>query len=854
MKLFKKSMLVLGIANLTTFANATVLSEAEVESLVVTPTVVSHYGFDADKKAQESENEGKSVEKKDTKDDKKKKKKKKEKFKPYKDIVTNKAITSVGVFTTHLVDNKVYFEIPAAEFGREFVWQVKTSGTQPGKGVISADIGRQYVVFERHGDNVLLRSRNYSVVSKDGSRESQVVQKASIDGIIAKFPIKTFSTDKAKSPVIDITKVYMGEHKEFFPPAKPPRNPKAPKKPKLKLNKKTALITKVKSFERNIEATVLAQFTSKDANQTKELRHSIFALPETPMKPRFYDKRVGYFTANYSDYSSEKNKLDAFKYIKRWRLEKKNPELAVSEPKQPIVWYIDRGTPQRFVEAVREGVEFWQPAFEQAGFKNAIIAKMAPSLEENPDWDPEDARYSVIRWIPSGIPNAQGPHVADPRSGEIIEADVRMYHNVIKLLEGWYFAQAGATDPRAKKLPLPNDVMSDLVRFVVAHEVGHSTGLHHNFIGNNSYSIDQLRDPAFVKEFGVSASIMDYARFNYVMQPEDGVSPIDYDPGPYDKFAIEWGYKEFKGDLSPKEEAQLLSKIADRQLTDDRLRWDAYSKPSYLDPRILTEAIGDDPVEATRLGQKNKQRILAGLIDATSFEPIKGYDELDNAYKTVIQQHARELGHVAKAVGGVMYRNKLTQGHEEKDVFVPYAKDKQERAVEFLIENGVDLPKFWNNKEILKRIGFDKFEIYGRYIIRQVVGSPLASYRLDSLIKLQAAGHDVMDPVETMNKYVDAIYGDIKSRRPKSDQYTIMLQDFFVSKLLKDLAPVKTKSSRIPKPSATFVAMTRGIATDLKSKLQSAAKKHEGKLHGYRYAGLAAKLAEALEPKLTVNK
>ncbi len=844
-------MLALSIASLTTFANATVLSKAEVESLVIAnPVTLSQYTLNVEKKAQESENKEKSVEKKDDKD-KSKEKKKKEKFKPYEEIVTDKAITSTGVFTTHLVDNKVYFEIPATELGREFVWQVKTSGTQPGKGVISADLGRQYVIFERHGDDILLRSRNYSVISEGGSRESLVVKKASIDGLIAKLPIKTFSKDEAKRPVIDITKVYMGEHKEFFPT---PKKRKGSKAPTFKLNNKTALITKVKSFEKNIEATVLAQFTSKDGNETKELRHSIFALPDTPMKPRFYDKRVGYFTANYSDYSSEKNKLDSISYIKRWRLEKKNPELDVSEPKQPIVWYIDRGTPQRFVEAVREGVEFWQSAFEQAGFKNAIIAKMAPSLEENPDWDPEDARYSVIRWIPSGIPNAQGPHVADPRSGEIIEADVRMYHNVIKLLEGWYFAQAGATDPRAKKLPLPDDVMSDLVRFVVAHEVGHSTGLHHNFIGNNSYTIKQLRDPKFVQQFGVSASIMDYARFNYVMQPEDGVSPIDYDPGPYDKFAIEWGYKEFKGNLSPKEEALLLSKIADRQLNDDRLRWDAYSKPSFLDPRILTEAIGDDPVEATRLGQKNKKRILANLIDATSFEPIKGYDELDNAYKTVIQQHARELGHVAKAVGGVMYRNELTQSHQEKQVFVPYSKDKQERAVEFLIENGVDLPKFWNNQEILNRIGHDKFEQYGNYIIRQVVGSPLASYRLDSLIKLQAAGHDVMDPVKTMNKFVDAIYGDIKSRRPKSDQYTIMLQDYFVTKLLKDIAPVTTKSSRTPKPSSTFVAMTRGIVTDLKAKLQAAAKKHDGKLNGYRYAGLAARLTEGLEPKLTVNK
>ncbi|GAB2997680.1 zinc-dependent metalloprotease [Psychrosphaera aestuarii] len=841
MKLLNKTMLALSITSFS--AAATVLTQAEIDALSKSNTnVAPAYSLLAADKAEDAEkpDEAEKADKKDKKD------KKKSKFKDYADIVTDKAITSKGIFTTHLVDNKVYFEIPAAELGREFVWQVKTSGTQPGKGLISADIGRQYVVFERHNDDILLRSRNYSVVSEEGSRESFVVKKASIDGIIAKLPITTFSTDDTKSPVVDITSLYMGQHKELFPAPRAPRNPKAPKAPNFKLNTKTSLITKVKAFEKNIEATVLAQFTSAKVNDTKELRHSIFALPDTPMKPRFYDKRVGYFTANYSDYSSDKNKLDSFSYIKRWRLEKKNPELEVSEPIEPIVWYIDRGTPEKYVEAVREGIEFWQSAFEQAGFKNGIVAKMAPSMEENPDWDPEDARFSVIRWIPSGIPNAQGPHVADPRSGEIIEADVRMYHNVIKLLEGWYFAQAGATDPRAKKLPLPNDVMSDLVRFVVAHEVGHSIGLHHNFIGNNSYTIDQLRDPEFVKEFGVSASIMDYARFNYVIQPEDGVSPIDYDPGPYDKFAIEWGYKEFKGDLTPKEESVLLSKIADRQLNDDRLRWDAYSKPSYLDPRILTEAIGDDPVEATRLGQKNKKRILENLINATSFEPNKGYDELDNAYKTVIQQHARELGHVAKAVGGVMYRNELTQDHKEKQVFEIFPKKKQERAVEFLIDNGVKLPEFWNNKEILKRIGQDKFEQYASSIIRQAVGSPLAAHRLDSLIKLQAAGEDVMDPVKTVNKFVDAIYGDFKSRRAKSDQYTIMLQDYFVTKLLADISSTKS--------SPTLVAMLRGIATELKSDLNAAARKHDGKLQGYRYAGLAARLEEGLEPKVTVKK
>ena len=533
--------------------------------------------------------------------------KKKSKIKPYEDIVTDKAVTREGVFTTHLVDGKVYFEIPEDQFGREFVWQVKVSGIQTGKGLISADSARQYVYFERVGDDVLLRARDYSVISKDGEPETYVVKKTDLDAILVKMDIASFhetgkGDDKVKTPLIDMTDAFLGKVKGLEGLRRG------------KMDGKASIIHDVKAFEANIEARVLGKFTVKPAplrpgqtrsgpprepeDITAEIRHSILALPETLMKPRHYNHRVGFFDARYQDYTGDKNKVQETRFIKRWRLVKKDPEAAISEPVEPIVWYIDRGTPTRYIEATREGIEFWGEAFEQAGFKNAIVAKMAPTVEEDPDWDPEDARYAVVRWVPSVIPNANGPHVADPRTGEIIEADVRMYHNVIKLVEEWYFAQAGATDPRASKLPLPDDVMSDLVRFVVAHEVGHSIGLHHNFLGSNAYSVEQLRDPEFVAKNGVASSIMDYARFNYVIQPEDGVSPIDYVPGPYDKFAIEWGYTEFPGNLSAEEEIPLLNDIADRQLENPAYRWDSYSDGAQWDPRIQTEDIGNDAMES----------------------------------------------------------------------------------------------------------------------------------------------------------------------------------------------------------------------------------------------------------------
>jgi len=331
---------------------------------------------------------------------------KKSKIKPYEDVVTDKAITREGVFITHLVDGKVYFEIPEDQLGREFVWQVKVSGIQTGKGTISADSARQYVYFERVGDEILLRARDYSVISRDGEPETFVVKKTDLDAILVKMNIVAFHEEGhvTKTPLIDMTAAFTGKVKGLEG------------LPRGKMDAKASVIKDVKAFETNIEARVLGKFEVKPApprpgqprragpppepqDITAEIRHSILALPETLMKPRHYNHRVGFFDARYQDYTGEKNKVQETRFIKRWRLVKKNPDAELSEPVEPIVWYIDRGTPTRYIEATREGIEFWEEAFEQAGFKNAIIAKMAPTVEEDPDWDPEDARYAVIRWV-----------------------------------------------------------------------------------------------------------------------------------------------------------------------------------------------------------------------------------------------------------------------------------------------------------------------------------------------------------------------------------------------------------------------------------------------------------------------
>ena len=794
---------------------------------------------DADEGAEGSDGETKT-------DDEKKKK-----LKAYEDVVTDKAVTNEGVFITHLVEGKVYFEIPESQFEREFVWQVKVSGIQTGKGTISADSARQYVYFERVGDEVLLRARDYSVISREGEPETFVVKKTDLDAILAKMKIVAFHEDneggsQTKTPLIDMTAAFTGKVKGLEG------------LPRGKMDAKASVIKEVKAFEKNIEARVLGKFAVKPApangrrmpgatnepeDITAEIRHSILALPEELMKPRHYNHRVGFFDARYQDYTGTKNKVQEQRFIKRWRLVKKDPNAALSEPVEPIVWYIDRGTPTRYIEATREGIEFWQEAFEQAGFKNAIIAKMAPTVEEDPDWDPEDARYAVVRWVPSAIPNAQGPHVADPRTGEIIEADVRMYHNVIKLVEEWYFAQAGATDPRASKLPLPDDVMSDLVRFVVAHEVGHSIGLHHNFLGSNAYTVDQLRDPAFVAKNGVASSIMDYARFNYVIQPEDGVSPIDYVPGPYDKFAIEWGYTEFPGDLSAEDEIPLLNKIADRQLENPAFRWDSYSDAAPWDPRIQTEDIGNDAMEATRLGMLNLARIMDNLVDAATYEPGQNYEELEVAYGALANQFNRELGHVTKYVGGSVYRRELAQGQNQSEVYDSYPLAKQQEALDFLKENAFKLPEFWQHPDVLQRIGHDTYlETVTRFGDR-TLNQLMSPNRIAHIIEQRAGGLEMYDPVKLFAEVRGALFEEASRRQSNVSAYRRHLQSRFVTMMIDSLEP--SDKADAPAISEDYRALARASLIALQRDLARAS--NANSLSGIHFSNLSAKIEKALK-------
>jgi hypothetical protein len=384
--------------------------------------------------------------------------------------------------------------------------------------------------------------------------------------------------------------------------------------------------------------------------------------------------------------------------------------------------------------------------------------------------------------------------------------------------------------------------MSDLVRFVVAHEVGHSIGLHHNFLGSNAYSVEQLRDPEFVAKNGVASSIMDYARFNYVIQPEDGVSPIDYVPGPYDKFAIEWGYTEFPGNLSAEEEIPLLNDIADRQLENPAYRWDSYSDGAQWDPRIQTEDIGNDAMEATRLGMLNLARIMDNLVDAASYEPGQSYEEIGVAYRALASQFSRELGHVTKYVGGSIYRRELAQGQSQSDVYDSFPLAKQQEALDFLKDNAFTLPEFWRNPEVLKRIGHDTYmETVTRFGNRTLNGL-LSPNRIAHIVEQRAGGLETYDPVKLFSEVRRSLFKEAGLMGGDVSAYRRHLQSSFVNMMINNLEPSKGPNARVV--TEDYRALARASLAELKKDLKRASKRKT--LSGLHFANLAAKIDKAL--------
>ena len=634
---------------------------------------------------------------------------------PYDEVITDEAESDDGVFTVHRLDDKVFYEIPETELGREFLWVSQIARTTEGVGYGGQALGNRVVKWERHGDRILLKSVSYALVADAEQPIARAVEAANNDTIIRAFDIEALS--EAGAPVIDVTTLFNREVPEFSARSRLQARGFA---------RDRSFVESVTAFPENIEVKATHTYTlpppsSAGQNRTRApsrrrgmrpgsatvlLHYSMVKLPEEPMQPRLFDERVGYFSVRQIDYGRDEHRSPRRRYITRWRLEKQDPDAEVSDPVTPITYWIDPATPTRWAPYIKQGVEAWLPAFEAAGFSNAIVARDAPTPEEDPDWSPEDARYSVIRWLPSTVENASGPHVHDPRTGEILETDIQFHHNVMNLVRDWYFVQVGPLDPRARTLPLPDELMGDLLAYVAAHEVGHTLGFQHNMKASSLYPPDKVRDPDWVRTMGHTPTLMDYSRFNYVAQPEDGIAVEDLIPkiGPYDVWATKWGYAPVPDAASPDDEKPTLDAWAREQ---DETPWYRFSTPGAqnADPGQLTEAVGDaDAVESTALGLKNLERVAAMLLDATATEAAAGdpYDDLDELYGRLVGQWTLEMNHVAAVVGGVRSQQKHVGQDGVRFETIP--RETQAEALAFLNDNAFTTPMFLVDPAILRRI------------------------------------------------------------------------------------------------------------------------------------------------------
>lgn len=636
----------------------------------------------------------------------KKDKPKKGGIQPYEKVVTKKHKTDEGLFKVHSKDSKYLFEIPDSLLNREMLMVTRIAKTASGIGFGGGKQNTQVLRWVKNKKQILLKVVSHNVVADTILPVHEAVVNSNFEPILYAFPIKAFSKDSTAT-VIDASPLFEGDVKAISFPQRSRKRYKI-----SKMDKSRSYIDRISSYPQNIEVRNVKTYiagnppsNSSVGSVTMELSNSMILLPKTPMKRRYFDERVGWFTSSQTDYGLDAQKSKSVTYLDRWRLEVKDEDLKkfkrgeLVEPKKQIVYYIDRATPKKWRKYIKQGIEDWQVAFEAAGFKNAIIAKDAPTKEENPDWSPEDVRYSVVRYLASPIPNANGPHVSDPRSGEILESDINWYHNVMTLLHNWYFVQTAAINPEARTNKFKDEIMGRLIRFVSSHEVGHTLGLPHNMGSSVAYPVDSLRSAEFTKKNGTAPSIMDYARFNYVAQPEDKGVALMPNIGPYDKYAINWGYRPIL-DKSAKEEKSVLNKWIKEKAGNPVYRFGHQQVRNIIDPSSQTEDLGDDAMKASAYGIKNLQRILPRLEEWTT-EDGETYEELKTMYGQVVGQFNRYMGHVSSNIGGVYEYFKTSD--QDGAVYIHVPKEHQKRALQFVNDELFKTPNWLIDENIISK-------------------------------------------------------------------------------------------------------------------------------------------------------
>lgn len=795
---------------------------------------------------------------------------------PYKKIITDKAVTKKGLYTVHQVDDKWYFEIPDSLFNRETMMTTRYSKVAGGGGVYAGELENSETIEWEKGPNKNVLLRVVTTISQADSTTDiyKAVTSSNLNPIAGSFEIKAIGKD-SNSVVIDVTDFFKGDNA--------PVSLNAYTKKRFNLaaiQADKSYIAHINSYPINTEVRTVRTYTSTPSfmpptpgqfpsttlpaaystgNVTFEMNNSFILLPRVPMKKRLFDPRVGFFADEYTVYGDDQQKADAETFIVRWRLEPKDEDIAkwkkgeLVEPKKPIVYYIDPATPKRWRKYLIDGINDWQKAFEKAGFKNAIMGMEWP---EDSTMNLEDARFSVVRYLPSDIANAYGPNVHDPRSGEIIESHIGWYHNVMKLVHDWYMIQAAAVDPKARKMKFDDELMGQLIRFVSSHEVGHTLGLRHNMGSSSRTPVENLRNKAWVEANGHTASIMDYARFNYVAQPEDNITEVGLFPriGEYDMWAIKWGYT-----LTDAKDVETDKKIVNKwildNLSDNPRLWFGTETNPY-DPRSQTEDLGDNSMKASAYGIKNLQRILLMLPEWTKEDADK-YENLETMYGALVGQYNRYMFHVLKNVGGIYETPKSVE--QTGDVYEPTPKSIQQEAIAFLHKQLFETPTWLIDRDVLNKFsnptGFET--VSGVQV--NVLNNLLSGSRLNRL----SAGtnrfgdntYTLVDMIEDVRK---GLWSELTTKKA-IDANRRGLQKAYAEALItlldeKAFTNAQMGRGNVSVANSVFkntdvMSVARAQLVSLRAQINAAIPGTPDKMSKYHLQDVSERIKQALEPK-----